>query len=156
MLISPFPPPLPSNRSGTYGLAVPMSPLTSSYTALRRLLSIFLLSDKALCEVKAKVDSDDMLVLLGDNYRLIGMLPLDDLKQLRHAWVDQSSHDGPEIISPMDKAVGGARLPTPRKAEDDKPGGDSDVTRNAVRTFALVAPCLIRMTVLRHKSTSAA
>jgi hypothetical protein len=90
-----------------------MSPLTSSYTTLRHLLSIFLLTEKALCEVKAKVDAGEISVLLADNYRLIETLPLDHLKKLRRAWVDQSSHD--DVASPRKTA---RKQPAPHTAEE--------------------------------------
>jgi hypothetical protein len=115
--------PLPAalfDRSGTYGLAVPTSPLTSSYTALRRLLSIFLLSEKALCEVKAKVDAGEISVLLADNYRLIRALPLDHLKQLRNAWVDQSSPDDPIPPSEATRAEQPAPIPTDPGSRKEK------------------------------------
>jgi hypothetical protein len=75
------------------------------------------------------------------NYRLIGMLPLNNLKKLRHAWVDQTSPDDPTARPAVGNGVG-EEQPTPSvRAEDDKPGGNIDMTLNEVGpTFA--RPCV--------------
>jgi hypothetical protein len=99
-----------------------MSPFTSSYTTLSQLLHIFLLSDKALCEVKARVDAKEMAVSYGESYQSIRTLPLEHLKELRRAWVNPPEQDPLATTTVAEGAAGSAEPLPSDQAKEGRPG----------------------------------